>query len=286
MLFGPESRSMNSVAPVSVPVCPPLQRVTLSNGQLSFRARGDGEAIIFLHGLLGSSKSWAFQFARVSRNYRVIAWDAPGFGQSALVPASIDAYVEALRGFLASIGETRISLIGHSMGGAVAACFAARFPELVSRLVLSCSHAGYGDPETAPLPSKFESRMREFHRIGPVAYGANRARDLLPDCIPACVFDHAAEVASEVNPEGLRRATRMLQRTDNRPLLPKLTMPILILTGERDDDVRPDLKADLLRRTPMARHVEMPGVGHAPYFEAPDTYSDLIESFLSEDQHE
>jgi pimeloyl-ACP methyl ester carboxylesterase len=277
---------MNSVAPVSVPVCPPLQLVTLSNGQLSFRSRGDGEAIIFLHGLLGSSKSWAFQFARVSRNYRVIAWDAPGFGQSALVPASIDAYVEALRGFLASIGETRISLIGHSMGGAVAACFAARFPELVSRLVLSCSHAGYGDPETAPMPSKFESRMREFYTIGPIAYGANRARDLLPDCVPACVFDHAAEVASEVNPEGLRRATRMLQRADNRPLLPKLSMPILILTGEMDDDVRPDLKADLLRRTPMARHVEMQGVGHAPYFEAPDTYSDLIESFLSEHQHE
>ena len=229
---------MIRVAPVSVPVCPPLQLVTLSNGQLSFRSRGDGEAIIFLHGLLGSSKSWAFQFAHVSRNYRVIAWDAPGFGQSALVPASIDAYVEALRGFLASIGETRISLIGHSMGGAVAACFAARFPELVSRLVLSCSHAGYGDPETAPMPSKFESRMREFHRIGPVAYGANRARDLLPDCIPACVFDHAAEVASEVNPEGLRRATRMLQRADNRPLLPKLGMPILILTGEMDDDVQ------------------------------------------------
>jgi pimeloyl-ACP methyl ester carboxylesterase len=277
---------MNSVAPVSVPVCPPLQRVTLSNGQLSFRARGDGEAVIFLHGLLGSSKSWAFQFAHVSRNYRVIAWDAPGFGQSALVPASIDAYVEALRGFLAGIGETRISLIGHSMGGAVAACFAARFPELVSRLILSCSHAGYGDPETAPLPSKFESRMREFHRIGPVAYGANRARDLLPDGIPACVFDHAAEVASEVNPEGLRRATRMLQRADNRPLLPKLRMPILILTGEMDEDVRPDLKADLLRRTPMARHVEMQGVGHAPYFEAPDTYSGLIESFLSEGQHQ
>jgi pimeloyl-ACP methyl ester carboxylesterase len=49
-----------------------------------------------------------------------------------------------------------------------------------------------------------------------------------------------------------------------------------------DRDVRPDLKADLLRLTPMARHVEMPGLGHAPYFEAPDYYSDLVASFLSE----
>jgi pimeloyl-ACP methyl ester carboxylesterase len=172
------------------------------------------------------------------------------------------------------------------MGGAVAACFAARFPELVSRLVLSCSHAGYGDPQAAPMPSKFESRMREFYGIGPIAYGANRARDLLPASVPTCVFDHAAEIASEVNPEGLRRATRMLQRADNRPLLPTLRMPILVLTGETDTDVRPDLKAELLRLTPMARHVEMPGVGHAPYLEMPCSYSKLIEGFLSEEQQE
>jgi pimeloyl-ACP methyl ester carboxylesterase len=275
---------MIRTASASVPACPPLQLAALANGQLAFRSRGDGEAVVFLHGLLGSSKSWAFQFVHFSRNYRVIAWDAPGYGQSTIVAASIDAYVEVLRGFIACIGRPRISLVGHSMGGAVAARFAARFPELVSRLVLSCSHAGYGDPEAAPMPSKFESRMREFYGIGPVAYGANRARELLPASIPACVFDHAAEIASEVNPEGLRRATRMLQRADNRPLLPTLRMPILVLTGELDTDVRPDLKADLLRLTTMTRYVEMPGVGHAPYFEAPNAYSELVENFLSEDQ--
>jgi len=267
-------------------VCPPVQFAALPHGQLAFRSRGDGEAVVFLHGLLGSSKSWAFQFAHLSRNYRVIAWDAPGYGQSERVSASIDAYVEALSGFVACIGYPRISLVGHSMGGAVAACFAAGFPELVSRLVLSCSHAGYGDGEAAPMPSKFESRMREFYEIGPIAYGANRARDLLPASVPAGVFDHAAEIASEIDPEGLRRATRMLQRADNRPLLPTLRMPILVLNGEMDTDVRPDLKAELLRLTPMARHVEMPGVGHAPYLEIPCSYSELIEGFLSEERQE
>ena len=273
---------MIHAAPASVPVCPPLQLVTLSNGPLSFRSRGDGETVVFLHGLLGSSKSWAFQFEHLSPKHRLIAWDAPGYGQSGLVPATIDAYVEGLRNFVLHVGRPPVSLVGHSRGGTVAACFAARFPDLVSRLVLSCSHAGYGDPETAPMPSKFEQRMREFHRVGPVAYGANRARDLLPASISAYVFAHAAEIASETNPEGLRRATRMLQRADNRPLLLGLTMPILILTGEKDRDVRPDLKADLLRLTPMTRHVEMPGVGHAPYFEAPGDYSGLIEEFLLE----
>jgi pimeloyl-ACP methyl ester carboxylesterase len=73
----------------------------------------------------------------------------------------------------------------------------------------------------------------------------------------------------------------MLQLADNRPLLPKLKMPILILTGELDTDVQPGLKADLLRLTPMTRHVEMPRLAHAPYFEAPAYYNSLIDDFLS-----
>jgi len=268
-------------APAFVPVCPALQFAEQSYGQMSFRSRGDGEAVVFLHGLLGSSKSWAFQFDHFSHNYRMIAWDAPGFGQSDMVAASIDAYVEALRELIANIGQPKVSLVGHSMGGAVAACLAATFPKLVSRLVLSCSHPGYGDPETAPMPAKFEQRMREFKEIGAIGYGVNRARGLLPGSVSTCVFDYAAEIASETNPEGLRRATRMLQLADNRPLLPKLKMPVLILTGELDTDVQPGLKADLLRLTPATRHVEMPGLGHAPYFEAPDYYNALIEDFLS-----
>ena len=137
--------------PASVPICPPLQLTRQSNGHLSFRSRGDGETVLFLHGLLGSSKSWAFQFDRLSRDYRMIAWDAPGYGQSGMVSASIEAFVEALREFIANIGRAKVSLVGHSMGGTVAACFAATFPELVSRLVLSCSHAGYGDPDVEDL---------------------------------------------------------------------------------------------------------------------------------------
>jgi pimeloyl-ACP methyl ester carboxylesterase len=273
---------MTDAIPGLVPACPSLQLATLPHGQLSFRSCGNGQTVVFLHGLLGSSRSWAFQFDHLAPKYQVIAWDAPGFGQSALVPADIDAYAETLRDLILYVDQAAVSLVGHSMGGTVAACFAARFPELVSRLVLSCSHAGYGDPASAPMPAKFERRMREFDELGPAAYGANRARHLLPASVPAAVFDHAADIASETNPEGLRRATRMLQRADNRPLLPKLTMPTLVLTGERDLDVRPDLKADLVRLTPTARHLEMPGVGHAPYLEAPGDYSGLIEDFLSE----
>ncbi len=268
-----------------VPVCPKLQSINLSHGKVSFRSVGAGDSIVFLHGLLGSSKSWAFQFEYFSRKYRVIAWDAPGFGQSDMVSVSIDAYVEALREFIAKLDQPKVFLVGHSMGGTVAARFCAEYPAMVSRLVLSCSHPGYGDPETAPMSKKFENRMRELKEFGARAYGMNRAKELLPGQKTAPVFEYAAEVASEVNPEGLRRATRMLQLADNRPHLPKLEMPVLVLFGEMDTVVQPKLKSDLLKQTPITKHVEMPGLLHAPYFQAPDYYNRLIDDFLSERQH-
>jgi pimeloyl-ACP methyl ester carboxylesterase len=265
-----------------VPECPPLKIAETKLGKISYREKGKGKTLLFLHGNLGSSRSWAFQLEDFSKSYRVVAWDAPGYGRSDNQAVNIDAYVEALAAFLDVVGGAPVALVGHSMGGSVGARFAALHPEKVTLLALSCSHPGYADPETAPMSEKFEKRMEELQRIGKDAYGLARARDLLPGFDETrAVFHYAAQVAAETQPEGLRRASRMLQLADNRPLMPKLKGPILILTGEIDKVVAPRLKADLLASVPYTRHVEMPGLAHAPYFQAPEYYDDLIRDFLS-----
>lgn len=264
-----------------IPALPPLRTCALSHGNISFREQGQGPTVVFLHGLLGNSKSWAFQFADLSRQFRMVAWDAPGFGQSDLVPANIDAYVKALREFIDHLGGGPLHLVGHSMGGTLAARYSALYPEKVNRLVLSCTHPGYGEPDTAPMSEKFENRMREYAEVGAEAYGHLRAHGLLPADCPAPVMAFAAEVASEVRPDGLRRATRMLQLADNRPLQPQIKAPTLVLTGAVDSVVQPRLRADLLALTPFETHIDMPGLAHAPYFEAPAYYSGLITDFLN-----
>lgn len=275
---------MHDISNDLVPACPDQQILTTPSGKISFRTSGKGKTILFLHGLLGSSKAWAFQLSDFSNAYKAVAWDAPGYGASDEVPINIDAYVQALGALVDSLSNEPVILLGHSMGGTVASRFAALHPEKVEKLILSCTHPGYGDPQTAPMSEKFEKRMQELKEIGKEAYGWNRARDLLPfPDVAEQVLAYAALVASETNPEGLRRATRMLQLADNRPLLPKLKVPTLILTGEVDKVVQPKLKEDLLKLTPHQQHIVMPGIAHAPYFQKPAYYNGLIREFLSAD---
>lgn len=265
-----------------IPVCPKQQIITTPQGNLSFRSCGAGETIIFLHGILGSSKAWLFQFAALAPTYRIVAWDAPGYADSALVAADIDAYEQMLHHLISHLGEKKVSLVGHSMGGTIASRYAARHPDKIKNLVLSCTHPGYGAPESAPTSEKLEIRLKELAEIGREAYGKNRARDLLPfPEVPTAILDYAADIAAQTHLEGLRRATRMLQLADNRPLLPQLSMPTLILTGEKDGVVQPQLKADLLALVPYTRHIDMPGLGHAPYFQAPDYYNALLHEFIA-----
>jgi pimeloyl-ACP methyl ester carboxylesterase len=261
--------------------CPPRQTVELAHGPLSYREAGSGPAVVFLHGLLGNSRSWVKQFAPFSQNHRVIAWDAPGFGLSQAIEPSADEFAETLGALLDALDCPAATIVGHSMGGVVAARLAARRPAMVSALVLSCSHAGYGEAADSPPSARLQGRLQELANLGPVEYGQVRAAGMVAAGASAEVLALAAAIAAETRPEGMIASTRMLQLADNRSLLPDLEMPLMVINGALDPVVRADLKAALLALTPEARHVEIPGVGHAPYLEDAETYNAAIGEFLA-----
>ncbi|WP_316976492.1 alpha/beta fold hydrolase [Shumkonia mesophila] len=261
----------------------PRQRVTaLSRGALSYRTAGQGPAVVFLHGLAGNSLSWARQFPALAARYRIVAWDAPGFGLSDAVEPDVEVFADVLRELLDHLGCGPAAVAGHSMGGVVAARLAAGHPDKVARLVLSCSHAGYGESADSPMQPRVEQRVRELASVGAAEYGLIRARGLFPaGFADKEAMGVAAGVAAEARPEGIRSSTRMLQLADNRSVLPRLEMPVLVITGERDPVVKPHLRDELRALTPQARHIEMPGAGHAPYLEYPAAYNAILDEFLS-----
>ena len=100
---------------------------------------GRGPTLVLLHGFTGSKENWLPLMPLLTTRYRVVAPDLPGWGDSARREGAdygFAAQAERLAGWMTTLGEEPVILIGHSMGGGIAAVLAARYPERVSQLVL------------------------------------------------------------------------------------------------------------------------------------------------------
>ena len=260
---------------------PPRQSLRQAGLTLAWREAGSGPAVVFLHGLLGSADSWVLQFADLAASHRVVAWDAPGYGGSSPLGPDIAAYADALAVLLARLGLEGATVVGHSMGGVVAALAAARPESPIGRVVLSCSHPGYAAPPDTPPTAKLLGRLEALRSEGPEAYGRARAQAMVAPGASAEAVALAARIAAETRPDGLYNATRALQFADARPCYAQIRAPMLVLFGGADPVVRPELSAELRALTPRATHRVLPGVGHAPYLEDPATYDAALRDFVS-----
>ncbi|MCX5042591.1 alpha/beta hydrolase [Aldersonia sp. NBC_00410] len=107
----------------------------------AYRIAGDGPALLLIHGIGDSSAIWADLVPHLAKDYTVIAPDLLGHGQSDKPRGdySVAAYANGMRDLLAVLGIERATVVGHSLGGAVAMQMAYQFPQLVERLVLVSS---------------------------------------------------------------------------------------------------------------------------------------------------
>jgi 2-hydroxymuconate-semialdehyde hydrolase len=106
--------------------------------QLHYLEAGQGPATVLIHGLGGFAESWRHNMQEIGRHGRVIALDLPGSGRSGKPrrPYTLEFLARALDGLLRGLGVERVRLVGHSLGGAVAARYAVEQPGRVERLAL------------------------------------------------------------------------------------------------------------------------------------------------------
>src|SRR5258706_526667 len=118
------------------------REITLHGNRVSYRTAGDGpEVIVLVHGITGSSETWAEVIPALGEEFTVVAPDLLGHGQSAKPRGdySLGAYASGVRDLVASLGHDHATVVGHSLGGGVAMQLAYQFPERCDRLVLVSS---------------------------------------------------------------------------------------------------------------------------------------------------
>lgn len=264
---------------------PTLQKAVVDGRAVAWRESGTGPALVLLHGIGSGSQSWRGQFAGLSNAYRVIAWDAPGYGGSEALsdeapPAS--RYSGSLAGLLDVIGIARAHLVGHSLGAMMAASFCRLFGSRVATVTLADPAGGYGSAADAVRKERLEARMHLIDVLGPEGMARERAQALLSPDAPPEALQAVSDVMRGLNPPGYRQAARLLCSGDIFADLAHIAAPALVLCGSADTVTPEEGCRKIAAAVRGAVYRSLPGLGHACYVEDPEAFNAAMREFLED----
>jgi pimeloyl-ACP methyl ester carboxylesterase len=245
---------------------------------------GVGPPVVLVHGLGGTWRYWYRTVAALADRFRIVALDVPGFGLSdTLDPFTIEGAGDLLVAAWEAAGVERPALVGHSMGGAIAASVAARRPSAVGRLVL-VSAAGF-----SRLSARRASFMLPLSQLAlrNLPRWEERAVTRLPS--RRFLFRYVVADPAALSPEDARMllrgaaqarqmaaATRAVVAADLRQAIGGLRLPLTVIWGERDAVVPATDAAGLAQLVPGAEVRLLEGSGHMPMLEAPAAFAEAL----------
>lgn len=249
----------------------------------------EAPVVLLLHGFGASLQAWDDWAPALEKNLRVLRIDIPGFGLSG--PAVNQDYSDAadvarVIAVMDQLGVQQVIVTGHSMGGRIAWNLAAAHPERVSQLVL-LSPDGFPDPnaksdKTYEVPALLGllpySLPKWALRMGGVAPAFADDSQLTPQMMQRY---HDMMLAPGVRTALLERM-RQTRNSDPVARLQSITVPTLLIWGEKDAFIPVGNAQDYLKAMPQAKLVTLPGVGHVLHEEAPQASVQVVLDFLSE----
>ncbi len=272
-----------------------LDHVSIHGHDMAYRMEGNGPALLLLHGIAGSSRTWRDIIPRLNDRFTVIAPDLIGHGQSdkPVGDYSLGAFAGQIRDLLDILDIERASVIGQSFGGGVAMQLAYQHPERCERLVLVDS-GGLG---------REVNWMLRFMTLPGSEY-------VMPVIFPGFVRDLGDSLFRTINGRGIHlgRVAEMwsayasLAEAENRRAFVRTiksvidpggqtvsamnrlylasAMPTLIIWGDRDDIIPVSHAYSAHEALPGSRLVIIEGVGHFPQIEAPEQFVNALVDFL------
>ncbi len=260
-----------------------LRSISAGGRTLAWREAGDGVAVVLLHGIGSGSASWEGQLDGLGADYRVIAWDAPGYGGSDALDGEtpvVADYAQAVADLLDALDLVRIHLVGHSLGALIAAAFAARRADRLVTLTLADPTAGYAASGDDMRVARLEARIRAIEELGPAGMAERRSREVLSPNAPEAAVAKVREVMAALRPAGYKQAARMMHSTDIYGDARAVSVPALVMCGAADRVTPEDLARSIASAIPGAEYQTLDGLGHASYVEGPEIFNAPLRAFF------
>lgn len=257
--------------------------VTVDGEEFYYDITGNGPPLVLVTGLAGVASYWDPNIAGLSKDFTVIRYDHRGTGKSIRSEGrySVELLTQDLIGLLDQLGIGRVSLVGHSTGGAVGQVMAARYPERIDRMVL------YGSWATLCHQMRIcmEMRLDLLNAYGVEAYHKASPLFLYP---PRFVCDRWSGLAKGIEHSVANTTTKSILaaraeaviRHDGTPYLQDISAPTLVLVA-RDDILTPlNASEELARGIPGATLQVLPYGAHAASVCEPEAFNHAVMSFL------
>jgi pimeloyl-ACP methyl ester carboxylesterase/DNA-binding winged helix-turn-helix (wHTH) protein len=273
-----------------------IRYCTTSDGvRLAYASTGSGPPLVKASNWLThldlewDSPVWRHWWAELSAHHRVIRYDERGNGMSQrdVSEVSFETWVRDLETIVDAAGLERFALLGISRGGAIAIAYAVKHPERVSHLVLygafAAGHQFIDPPEEIEARRALISLVRLGWGVNNPAFCKVFTCRFFPDATPANEqwFDELQRVSTSA--ENAARLMEIDDEIDVRTLLPRVTVPTLVVHCDRDQAVRAERGRFLAAKIPGARYVSLPSANHLVLEEEPawQTLLDELALFLN-----
>lgn len=262
---------------------PELQHLTARGIRLGYREAGEGPALVFIHGMGGDSRNWESQYARFSGRYRVIGWDAPGYGGSEDWPGEAPAvrdYSDMIARFLDGLGVDRAHMVGHSFGGTLMPAFQKAHPKMVASMVLAQPVIGSGPRGRAKQAEIVAARLELLTEKGIAGYAREHAPNSVAATADAATVARGIEVTSRTRLQGYMAQWQAMARADIFKEIGNALPPTTVVAGAGDRTASQAVVRRIADALPGARFVTLPEVGHMIYIEHPERFDAALEVHL------
>lgn len=248
--------------------------------RIAVEVDGDGEPVLMIHGLGGTTNTFTPLLPAFARNKRV-RFDLPGSGRSSRVqgPLSLERFMEAAKRVLTTAKIEKAHVVGHSMGNIVATHWAAAEPNAVRSLALFGPLLAPPDQARAGIRARAErARQEGMQGIADALVSASLSSETKAKRLAAVAFVRESLMAQD--PDGYARSCEALAEMQPADTS-KIACPTLLVTGD-EDVVSPPQSVRMMGQKIAGSRVEvLRGCGHWTPVEKPEECISLLKDFYS-----